>query len=143
MAGRQAPARDVGLGQAGLGGRVAGHGLQRLAVLAHGGADAALLELEPAEQRAHVGVLLGHRAAGRHRRAHGGQRAVEVAVQLAEVGHARVGGEVGLAIDHLLQRPPGLWVAPELDEGVDDGAERLDRPRAPARGRAARRAGRP
>ena len=85
-----------------------------------------LLQLEPAEQRAHVGVLLGRRAAGRHRRAHGGQRAGEVAVQLAEVGHARVGGEVGLAVDHLLQRAAGLGVAPELDEGVDDGAEGLD-----------------
>ena len=45
-------------------------------------------------------------------------------MQLAEVGHARVGGQVGLAVDHLLQGPAGLRVAPELDEGVDDGAER-------------------
>ena len=55
---------------------VAGDRLERAAVLAHGGVDAAVLELEPAEQRAHVGVLLGHRAAGRDRRAHRGQRAV-------------------------------------------------------------------
>ena len=47
-------------------------------------------------------------------------------MQLAEVGDPRVGREVGLAIDHLLQGLLGLRVAPELDEGVDLGAERLD-----------------
>ena len=58
----------------------------------------------------------------------------EVAVQLAEVGHARVGGEVRLQVDHALERAAGRGVAAELDLGVDDHAVAGGRP-----GRGARR----
>jgi hypothetical protein len=121
----QPAAGDVGLREPGLGGRVVGHRRQGAAVVANGGVDLPDLQLEAAEQRAHVGVLLGDGAAGGDRRAHRAQSARQVAVQLAEVGDARVGGEIGLAIDHLLQRAAGLVVAAELDERVDERAERL------------------
>jgi len=56
-------------------------------------------------------------------------------VELAEVGDARVGGEIGAAVDHLLQRAAGGLVAAELDKRVDEDAVRLGDVRGgPARG---------
>ena len=43
-------------------------------------------------------------------------------MQLAQVGDARVGGEVRLQVDHPLKRALGLFVAAELDQRVDDHA---------------------
>ncbi len=48
-------------------------------------------------------------------------------MQLAEVGHARVGGEAGLEVDHLLERSLGGVVAPQLDLGVDEHGEGRER----------------
>ena len=75
--------------------------------------------LELAEQRAHVGVVLRRGAAGGDGEPHRLRGAVEVAVQLAQVGDPRVAGEVRLAVDHRLQLALGLVVAAELDQRVD------------------------
>ena len=75
------------------------------------------------------GVVLRRRAAGGDGQAHRARGAREVAVQLSQVGHPRVGGEVRFAVDHPLQLALGVLVAAELDERVD--ADRAaDAPRA-------------
>ena len=48
-------------------------------------------------------------------------------MQLAEVRHAGVRRQRGLAVDQLLERPLGLAVAAELDERVDQDRVRGDR----------------
>src|SRR6185503_21044040 len=88
-----------------------------------------------AEQRLDVGDVLGRTAAGGDRQAHRVERAGQVAVQLAQVGDARVGGQVGLQVDHALQRARGGAVAAELDLGVDDDAERAGQAGGDAVGR--------
>ena len=59
-------------------------------------------------------------------------------MQLAQVGDARVGGEVGLAVDHVLQRALGLAVAAELDQRVDEHGVGRERVGASARARCGR-----
>ena len=46
-------------------------------------------------------------------------------MELAEVRDARVRVEVGLAVDHRLQRPAGVVVAAQLHQSVGEHAERL------------------
>ncbi len=104
----------------GLGGREAGHERERHAELLPRGAVVAAAALQLAQQRADVRVVLRRGPAGRDGEAHRGRRALEVAVQLAQIGDAGVGGEVGLAVDHRLQLAcVGGGVAAELDERVD------------------------
>ena len=60
-------------------------------------------------------------------------------MQLAEVGHARVGGEVRLEVDHRCSVALGGAVAAELDLRVDEhgvAAHDVGRRRAARRGRA-------
>ena len=118
-------ARGLDLRQPDLGRRMVRQHEQRLAIRDRGRAEVAAGELEVAEQRLHVGRVLGRPAAGRDGELHRGNRAAQVAVQLAEVGDARVGREIGAAVDHLLQRAAGRAVAAELDERVDEDAVRL------------------
>src|SRR5262249_6065346 len=56
------------------------------------------------------------------RQAHRRQRAPQVAVQLPEVGDARVGRELRLRVHVALQRPLRRAVAAELDLGIGDHA---------------------
>ena len=102
--------------------RVAGELVGGAAVGKPGRGEIAALELEVTEERLDVGDILGLVSAGGHGVLHGGEGAGQVAVQLAQVGHARVGGEVRLEVDHALERPGGGAVAAELDLGVDNHA---------------------
>ena len=71
-------------------------------------------------QGANVGGSLdrsGPRRDGRVERPSGSP---QVAVELAVVGHARVGGEGRLQANHPLQRPRGCVVATGLDQAVDE-----------------------
>ena len=68
------------------------------------------------------GDVLGVAGAGGRRLLHGDQRALAVAHQLAQIGDARVGAEVGPEIDHRLDGLDRLVVAAELDLGVADHA---------------------
>ena len=102
------------------------HHRQRLAERAPRRVRLAAAPLQLAQQREHVGAVLRRRAARGGGEAHRLRRAVQVPAQLAQVGDAGVGGEVGLAVDHRLQLALGLVVAAELDQRVDahEGADR-------------------
>lgn len=76
--------------------------------------------LQVAEQRLDVGDVLRHLPARRDGQCHCLQRATKVAVQLAVVGDACVGGEVGTHVDHLLQRSACRLITAELDLRVDE-----------------------
>ena len=110
-------------------GDVVRHGGERRAVCAARLGEPAAGELEVAQQRLHVGEVLARAAAGRDGARHRVGGPGEVAVQLAEVRHAGVRRQRGLAVDQLLERPLGLVVAAELDERVDQDRERGDRVR--------------
>ena len=69
-----------------------------------GGGVAALSARSLPSSALDVGLALGAPAPGGDREAHRLQRAVEVAVELAEVGDPRVGREVRLQADHPVQR---------------------------------------
>ena len=79
---------------------------------------------EVAAQHLDRGGVLGRRPSGRRGEVERARRAAEVAVQLAQVGHARVGREVRLQVREPLQRPPRVAVAAELDERVDRHRQR-------------------
>ena len=76
------------------------------------------MDEEIAEERRHVGAVLGRecrRLAGLpHRR----DRAIDVAVQLAQVGETGERREVDAEPDQLLARHDGFLIAPKLDERV-------------------------
>jgi hypothetical protein len=86
-----------------LGGEVAGHARERDGIGSAGARDLPCLELEIAEQRLDVGDVLGRAAARRHGPLHGRERAGEISVQLAEVGDARVRGQVRLERHHRVE----------------------------------------
>ena len=88
----------------GLGGRRSPARRPGRAVRAPRGVGVPRWSSSPPSSALHVGHVLRRRAAGGDGQPHRGRRAGEVAVQLAEVGHARVGGEVGLAVDHAAAR---------------------------------------
>ena len=79
---------------------------------------------EVAAQHLDRGGVLGRRPSGRRGEIERARRPGEVAVQLAQVGHPRVGREVGLQVRQPLQRAAGVAVAAELDERVDRHRQR-------------------
>ena len=129
-------------GQAGQCRDVAGEAGERRAVRVRGLGEQPALELEVAQERLHVGAILGDVATGRDSSLRRCGRACEVTVQLAPVGHARVRGQVRLGVDPLLERAVGLTVAAQLDQAVDDDCVRSnDVGRQQARLRAKRERG--
>ena len=103
---------------------------ERLAVRARGAAPPAAVELEVAEERLDVGGAL-RPASRRDREPHRGTAPLDVAVQLAEVGHARVRGEARLQVHEPLDRPRRRGVAAELDLRVGDHRAAAGRGPAP------------
>ena len=79
---------------------------------------------EVAAQHLDRGGVLGRRPSGRRGEVERARRPGEVAVQLAQVGHPRVGREVGLQVRQPLQRAARVAVAAELDERVDRHRQR-------------------
>src|SRR5439155_25358091 len=110
---------------AGQGGHVSGQAGESGEVGPRRRVGPAPVELEVSEQGLDVGQVLGGGAAGAHRQSHRLHGPVEVAVQLAEIGDARVGGEGGLAVDERLQRAVGVAVAAQLDVRVHQDRVRV------------------
>jgi len=96
--------------------------LQRVLVRALGRDQVVLREVQVSELHLAPRGPFGARRAGLDRTTHGVDRAVKVAVELAEVGHARVRGEIRAEIDHPLCRIRRLAVAAELDIRVHEDA---------------------
>ena len=106
-------------------------------------AEPPALELEVAEQRLDVGDVLRRAAAGADGAAHRRRGAREVAVQLAQVRHARVRRERRLEVDEVLQLALRDRVAAELDVRVDEDRVRRERAGMRGGGRARRAASAP
>ena len=84
------------------------------------------MKLKVPEQHLDVGDVLGIAAAGRRGEPHRRDGARQVTGQLAQVGHARVGGQVRLGVEQLLERALGGAVAAQLDLRVGDLGQRGD-----------------
>ena len=78
-----------------------------------------------ASQRRDVGQVEGAARAGGFGQRECLERAVDVAVQLADVRKARVGGQARPEREQLLDRARRVVVVAELDVGVDEDRERV------------------
>ena len=56
------------------------------------------------------------------RESHRGQRAAEIATELAGIGNPCVGVEIGFELRHPIECGEGLAIPSELDEGIADDA---------------------
>ena len=132
--GGEAPLGRFVLGQLRLGGNVAGKNRQRGTRRVRGLLGVARGELQPRKQRFDVSHVLGNPAAGADRTVHVVDRGRQVAVKLGQVRRARVRGQRGLFVEHLLERPRGRRIPAKLHVAVDYRAERSDdRRREPVR----------
>ena len=100
---------------------------ERLGVVARGPRRAPAGGLEVAVQHLDGGDVLRRAGAGRDGEPHRVRGAREVAVQLAQVGDPRVGGQPGPPVGEALQRALGGAVPAELDERVDEQRVGLER----------------
>ncbi len=98
---------------------------QRVLVLGVGGAEVALPELEVAEERGHGRAVEGDAVGRGVGFAHRAARADRVAVELTDVGQARVCGQARVAVEELLERRRRVVVVPELHLGVDRHRQRV------------------
>ena len=91
-------------------------------IVVAGAREVAAVETDVTELDLDPGHVLGVARSRRGRLLHGLQSALTVTHQLADVGDAGVGTEVGPEIDHRLDRLDGIVVAAELDLRVADDA---------------------
>src|SRR2546422_192221 len=85
--------------------------------------EPAAIEINIGEQDSGIGAVLRNGAAGFNRLLHRHDCALDVAIELAQVGDPSVRAEVRTKVDHLLEGLQGIRIAAKLDLGIADDAE--------------------